>query len=276
MPRRGRRSLAPVDIERGTIGLLPYAAFGTGDPVVALAGLSPVTGVEGDGIVRASVGMFSGLAATRRLVALNRRPGLPRGMTMAQLAAEHADALRDGFDGPVDVIGTSTGGSIAQQLAADHPDVVRRLVLVSSACRLNAQARAFQMRVAVRIRAGAHRQALALTAHDLAPPGRGQFPAAVVGWLLGPLLIRDTAGLDDMATTIEAEDGFDLARCPAISAPTLILAGREDRFYSPALFDETARLIPGAALHVIDGRGHVTVMRDRTFQAELAAFLGAS
>jgi pimeloyl-ACP methyl ester carboxylesterase len=262
-----------MDILRGTIGVLPYAAFGTGAPVVALAGLSPVSGVEGDGIVRASVGMFASLADRRRLVALNRRPGLPRGMTMAQLAAEHADALRAGFAGPVDVIGTSTGGSIAQQLAADHPDVVRRLVLVSTACRLGPDARELQMRVAVRVRAGASRQALALMAHDLVPPGRGQLPAAVVGWLLGPRLVDDPAGLDDMATTIEAEDGFDLARCPPIAAPTLILAGADDRFYSAALFAETADLIARSTLRLIPGRGHITVMRDPRFQAELGAFL---
>ena len=112
-------TLSRVDIERGTIGALPYAAFGTGEPVVALTGLSPVTGVEGDGIVRASVGMLAGVADRRRLGALNRRAGL---------------------------------------LAADHPDVVRRLVLVSTACRLGPHARELQMRVAVRIRAGAHRQ----------------------------------------------------------------------------------------------------------------------
>ncbi len=78
-----------------------------------------------------------------------------------------------------------------------------------------------------------------------------------------------------MATTIEAEDGFDLARCPPVRAPTLILAGRDDRFYAPELFAETAALIPGADLRVFPGRGHITVMRDGTFRAELAAFLEA-
>jgi hypothetical protein len=39
--------------------------------------------------------------------------------------------------------------------------------------------------------------------------------------------------LADMATTIEAEDAFDLATCGSpIRAPTLILAGSADRFYS--------------------------------------------
>jgi pimeloyl-ACP methyl ester carboxylesterase len=54
-----------------------------------------------------------------------------------------------------------------------------------------------------------------------------------------------------MATTIEAEDGFDLSLCRApIKARTLILAGRDDRFYSPQLFKETARLIPDSELRL--------------------------
>jgi surfactin synthase thioesterase subunit len=34
-------------------------------------------------------------------------------MTMAELAGEHADALRDAFAAPVDLVGTSIGSSIA-------------------------------------------------------------------------------------------------------------------------------------------------------------------
>ena len=54
-----------------------------------------------------------------------------------------------------------------------------------------------------------------------------------------------------MATTIEAEDAFDLAKCERpITAPTLIVVGREDRAYSPELFEETARLIAGSDLQM--------------------------
>jgi pimeloyl-ACP methyl ester carboxylesterase len=88
---------------------------------------------------------------------VNRRRGLRRGMSMAELAGEHAEAIRSSLGGPVDVAGISTGGSIAQQLAADHSDLVRRLVLLSSACRLGPEGRALQRRVAARIRRGAHR-----------------------------------------------------------------------------------------------------------------------
>ena len=79
-----------------------------------------------------------------------------------------------------------------------------------------------------------------------------------------------------MATTIEAEDKFDLAGCPTISARTLILAGRDDRFYSPALFEETAALVPSSRLRLFDRRGHVTVMTDPGFRYQMVTFLCTS
>jgi pimeloyl-ACP methyl ester carboxylesterase len=258
-----------VAAERGTYGPLPYAALGAGAPLAVFAGLSPDTGFDGDGLLRASAGPF--LALGRRVVVFNRRPGMPRGMTMAEIAAEHAQALREG-PGGVDVVGISTGGSIAQQVAAEHPDVVDRLVLVSTACRLGEVGRTFQRRAAARVRGGDPRRALAVLASGLVP--RGQVVAGAVGFLLGPRVVG--TDLEDLAVTIEAEDDFDLAACPPIRAPTLILAGRDDRFYTPELFAETARLIPGAELHLIEGRGHITVMNDARFKSALRAFLSHS
>lgn len=263
-----------MEVERGALGRYPFAAVGAGEPVVVLAGLSPVTGVEGGITVRSAVGPFAPLAGRRRLVVLNRRSHLPRGMTMAELASEHAEAIAAGLGGAVDVIGVSTGGSIAQQLAADHPGAVRRLVLVSTACRLGPEGRRAQRQVAARIRARAYRRALVVMGADLVPPRRGRIAAGAVAWLAGPLVVRDRQGLDDMATTIEAEDEFDLADCRApIEAPTLIVAGSDDRFYGRDLFEETARLIPGAQLRVLDGRGHVTVMRDPRLRRALTELL---
>jgi pimeloyl-ACP methyl ester carboxylesterase len=77
-----------------------------------------------------------------------------------------------------------------------------------------------------------------------------------------------------MATTIEAEDAFDLAACPRpIQAPTLILVGSADHWYSRELFAETAALIPGSRLRVFEGRGHVSVYKHPEWAGEVEGFL---
>ena len=109
------------------------------------------------------------------------------------------------------------------------------------------------------------------------PPRRGQIAAAAAAWLAGPRLLAGEDELADMATTIEAEDAFDLAACPnPIRASTLSLAGGADRFYSPELFAETAQLIPDSRLRAFEGRGHITVTMHPEWPNEIEAFLAAS
>jgi pimeloyl-ACP methyl ester carboxylesterase len=263
-----------MEIERGVVGRLPFLAVETGAPMLYIGGLAFQAGVDAPGSERTNASLLAPFATRRRVLFVNRRRGLPRGMSMAELASEHADAIRSLDAGPVDVAGLSTGGSIAQQLAADHPDVVDRLVLLCSACRLGPEGRALQRRVAARIRRGARRQALAVMLAGLVPPRRGQVLAGALGWLAGPRVLAAGDDLADMATTIEAEDAFDLAssRSP-IRAPTLILAGGEDRFYSPELFAETARLIPRSRLRVFEGRGHLTASRHPEWAPEIDRFI---
>jgi pimeloyl-ACP methyl ester carboxylesterase len=147
----------PMPVERGVIGSLPYLGTGSGPTLLFIAGLSPEPGVAATGTERMNASLLKPIAKRRRVLFVNRRPGLPRGMSMADLAGEHAEAIRSLGGGPVDVAGISTGGSIAQQLAADHPDVVDRLLLLSTACRLGPDGRALQRRVAARIRGGSPR-----------------------------------------------------------------------------------------------------------------------
>jgi pimeloyl-ACP methyl ester carboxylesterase len=263
----------PPGVTRGVAGRLPYLAAGAGAPLVFLAGLSPEAGVDSKTMQRVNVASVKPLAAQRRVLFFNRRPGLPTGMPMDEIASEHAHAIRAALGQAVDVLGVSTGGSIAQQLAADHPDVVRRLVLISTACRLGPGGRMLQRRVAAHIRRGANRRALAVMTGGLVPPRRGRIAASAAAWLIAPRLSPND-DLADMATTIEAEDAFDLARCRnPISAPTLILAGGKDPFYSPALFAETARLIPSSRLRVFAARGHITVTTHPETTTEVQRFL---
>jgi pimeloyl-ACP methyl ester carboxylesterase len=209
--------VASVDVRESVIGRYPCLIAGNGDPLVMLAGLSPDTGVGRGPMRRLHEQALRPWTSGRRVFYLNRRAGLPFGLTMPMLAAEHARALRATFGEPVDVLGVSTGGSIAQQLCADHPDVVRRLVLISTGCRLGPSARLAQRRVAARIHAGADRRALAVMAAELVPRWRGHYLAAVLASRFGSRWFS-TSDLRDLAATIDAEDGFDLAHCPTIAS----------------------------------------------------------
>lgn len=262
-----------MEVRETTLGDYPCLVAGSGPPLILLAGLSPDAGVAHGAMRRTHESEMKAWARSRTVYYCNRRPGLPAGLTMSALAAEQAVALRESFAGPVDVLGSSTGGSIAQQLAAEHPDVVRRLALLSTACRLGPVGRRDQRRVAARLRAGALRRAGAVGGAALTPPGPARPVAAVLGWWLGPRVMGP--GAADTIAIIDAEDAFDLARLPAITAPTVLVAGGRDRFYSRELFEETARLIPGCRLELFARRGHVTVATDRRAIATILGFLGA-
>jgi pimeloyl-ACP methyl ester carboxylesterase len=191
---------------------------------------------------------------------------------MADLAQDYADVIRSQFDGPVDILGVSTGGSIALQLAADHPGLVRRLVLVSSAYRLGPRGRAAQRRAAEWLRAGRSRRASAAEMAMLGATTLTQRMLGVVGWVFGTTGLG--AGDPDMLATIDAEDGFDLRdRLGQITAPALVVGGERDAFYGPDLFTETAALIPRGQLMLYRRKGHLGTQLDRRLATDVLAFL---
>jgi pimeloyl-ACP methyl ester carboxylesterase len=255
-------------------GGLPCMVGGSGPPLVVLPGLSaehrnPI------GFDRwMQLGPVSTLARRFRVHVINRRPGLDPGTAMRDLATDVAAALRHEFDEPVAVEGISTGGSIAQQLAVDHPEVVRRLVLVCAACRLGPEGRENQRHLAALTEAGRPRAAWASVGPMLTSNWvSGRFMAAIM-WLVGASIDPDDP--TDMVTTIGAEDRFDLCReLHRISAPTLIVAGGRDRTYSTELFEWTARNIPDARLVLYPYRGHAGIIAQSATQDHILRFLTA-
>ncbi|MGH3462351.1 MAG: alpha/beta fold hydrolase [Kribbellaceae bacterium] len=158
---------------------------GAGPPLVFLPGLTADHGEPLGMDRRFHLLQFRPYTARRRVWWINRRPGLEPGVTMADLAADYASALRSDLRGPADVLGVSTGGSVALQLAVDHPDLVRRLVVVSAAYRLGPGGRAAQRAVAELLRAGRVRQAAATVAAMLGAWPVSRLAYCGLGWLAG-------------------------------------------------------------------------------------------
>ena len=176
---------------------------------------------------------------------------------MSDIAGHLAEAIEHEVGEAVRPQGTSTGGSVALQLAIDHPDLVRRLVVIASAYRLGPRGKALQAEMAALIRAGRKEDVLPYMMTSMMPaPLRGPIRP------LARFATRSMVPADpeDMLVTLEAEYAFDVrADLPRITAPTLVVGGTKDFFYSPELFEETARDVGDGRAHILAGWGHSRV-----------------
>ncbi|MFD5651901.1 3-oxoadipate enol-lactonase [Streptomyces sp. NPDC127039] len=143
--------------------------------------------------------------------------------------------------------GVSLGGAVGLHLAVHHPERVSSLAVVCSSAHFNG-ARPWQERAA-QVRA----------------EGLGRFAdSADARWFTPgftvPRLVRDHREADPAAyaACCDALAAFDLReRVGEISAPTLLVAGREDPATPPAHLREIADAVPGATLTEIPGASHL-------------------
>ena len=250
---------------------LPYARIGNGTRnLVVFDGLDfrhkPPSGLT----LWMTYGYLRGLANDYRVYIVGRRPGLPAGYSLRDMSDDYAVMIENELDGPVDVIGVSTGGGIAQYLAIDHPDLVRRLVLAMTGCRQTEQARQLLRQVADLALKRKRRAAYALLGTAIIRKGLARHVFKWFMWLLAPLLVP--ADPSDGIVEIEADDRYDLSdQLDRIKADTLVIGGEEDFFYA---IRETAGKIPNARLILYPNVGHNAMfVRSRQFGEEIRAFL---
>ncbi|MFC9996536.1 alpha/beta fold hydrolase [Nocardia sp. NPDC127526] len=260
-----------LGVVEGTLGHgLPYLASGSGRPLVFLRWFTPDFANPTGWMRDSELKTLRPFAERFRVYAVNRAPGTSAGTTMADVAAQHADALHAEFGEPVDVIGVSSGGSIALQLAADRPEAVRKLVTVSSGYRLEPHARAAQLNYAEAVAAGRRglHHGAAITIKN---PAFARLAAPLM-WLVDPFVRpKDPAA---MLNFIRAEDGFDLTdRLSEITMPTLVLGGDSDACYPIENFRRTAEGIPDARAIIYPGASHLNAIKDHRLIADVLKFL---
>ncbi|OXM55084.1 alpha/beta hydrolase [Amycolatopsis thailandensis] len=248
-----------------------YLEFGTGRPLVVFRTVLPDSANPTGAARWAEARSLKPLAARFTVLAVGRRPGLEPGVTMADLAAHHAEELRARFDRPVDVLGLSTAGCLALQFAADHPRLVRRLVVGAAGVRLGPDGRRVQREYADLLAAGRYRAAAKALAPTVADSRLGR---VLMAGLLG-LTGGRPADPSGMVAMLRAEDTFDIEdRLGEITAPTLVIAGSRDVLYPPELAERVASGVRHGELEIYEGRRHHTVMTDRRFARDVVDFLG--
>ncbi|MFE7433698.1 3-oxoadipate enol-lactonase [Streptomyces tendae] len=163
--------------------------------------------------------------------------------------------------------GVSLGGAVGLHLAAHHPERVSSLAVVCSSAHFNG-AQPWQERAA-RVR----EEGLAQLAESA--DARWFTPGFSV-----PRLVRDHRDADPgaYAACCDALAAFDLRdRLGEISAPTLLIAGREDPATPPAHLREIADAVPGATLTELPGASHLApAERPEAVLAALRAHFGGT
>jgi 3-oxoadipate enol-lactonase len=236
---------------------LAYRVRGSGDPVFLIGGFT---------MVKESWGLqIQGLARHFRVVTFDNRgvgdTRIPPGpFTVSDMAAD-AVGLMDALDiDAAHVFGVSMGGLIAQLLALDYPDRVRRVVLGGTT--------------------HGGRDAVRPSLEVMEALGKATDPSvpveeAVRHWVpilfskrfireepgrLGEFIrfsVRNWPAPDGAAGQIGALSKFNVRRrLGEIRCPVLAMAGSEDRMMPPENARLLAERIPGAEHYVVEGAGH--------------------
>ncbi len=202
-----------------------------------------------------------------RTVHLICRPvDVASGMSVAELAGWHATALLTRFGGPVDVMGTSAGGVTALQLAMDHPQVVRRLVVCVAASRVSDRGRGDLLRG---VELECQGRSAAWVSSGLVAHGLLRLVVAA-GYRLGGNGRRASG---EMALIAAVQQWDVTERLGEIVAPTFVLGGTRDPLIPPRLAEATAHGIPNARLLLLRGRGHMTALFDPRAMQAIRKFL---
>ncbi|HUW90448.1 MAG TPA: alpha/beta hydrolase [Candidatus Nanopelagicaceae bacterium] len=195
---------------------------------------------------------------------VGRRPNLPDDYLMDKMAEDYAKMIRREFKGPVDVAGVSTGGQIAHFLAADHPDTVRKLVIISAAYRLSEKGVEIERKAADYFQKEKYGKSMAAIMELIYQSGfKGVFIKFFMR-LIGGMMLRKVKYPNDFLVEVKADREMNFKdRLSEIKAPTLILSGELDIGYAADDVRTTAEGIPNSELIFYKGYGHNLAMSNR-------------
>jgi len=254
---------------------LYYEETGSGHPVVFVHGIPTDCRAWGAQVEHFSKGRRM-LAVSRRYAAPNVREGDVSDSTVQNNAADLKGLIEKVAEAPVDLVGHSYGGFISAFLAADHPDLVRNLVLVEPAISTllvadqtsSAQSLGLLLRSPSVALSGRRFQTKSL-GPSLKALDTGQVEKAVEFNVDG---VQDSEGafrrlsegarkmmLDNAKTIAELRTTFPrftAKEAGKISAPTMVVNGQESALWLRRIGELTAKAVPRARRVTVPGARH--------------------
>ena len=261
-PRNGHLSLLT--------GGMDYIRFGSGgNALVMIPGVGDgLKTVKGTALPFAL--MYRKLTKDFTVYVFSRRQTLAPGMTTRDMAEDLNLALEALHLSQAAVVGVSQGGMIAQWLAIDHPDKVRKLTLVVTLSRPNPTIRDVIARWTDMAKRGDYRGLMLDTAERSYSEKRLR-KARLAYRLLGSIgKPRSFERFLIQAASCAAHDAY--AELRRIACPTLVIGGTEDKIVTGEASKEIAGQIPNCALYLYEGLGHGLYEEAPDFLERVRAF----
>jgi pimeloyl-ACP methyl ester carboxylesterase len=205
---------------------------------------------------------------------VGRKENVPEDYTFTDMANDYANMIRKEFKKPVIIMGTSTGGQIALYLAADHPDIVQKLIIISAAYRVSEKGAEIEKEAAEYFKQEKYGKSLATIEELIYSSKIAKVIAKFFTRLLGKYFIGKIKHPNDFLTEVRGDIEMNFKdRLKEIKAPTLILSGDLDIEYTEDLVRTTVEGIPYSKLVFYEGYGHGLAAKWKLLQKDIKQFL---
>ncbi len=239
---------------------LQYIVFGKGTrPLIMIQGLN--TGGIG-GATDSLAFAYRCFAKDFRVYLFDRRPEVWEGITVRDLAADVAAAMDALHLSDACVLGVSQGGMIAQILAIERPDLVRKLVLAVTLCQNNdtvTDAIGTWVRLTEQ---GDYKTLVADMAQRMYSPAYMKRYKPFFPLLTLVQKPRDPRRFITLANSCLTCD--TAAELHKITCPALVIGGAQDKVVGADAAEQLAKAI-GCPLHLYEHLGHAAYEEAKDF-----------
>lgn len=253
---------------------MDYISFGTGDRIlIMLPGLGDaLRSIRGVALPFAFA--YHKYAGDYKVYLFSRKNPLEEGYTIRDMARDQAEAMKILGITKADIIGVSQGGMIAQCLAIDYPELVRKLVLVVTASKQNETIQTVVKGWMELAKANDYKSIMIDTAEKSYSEKHLERHRA-----LYPILGRMGKPKDFNRFLIQADACLhhdvhtELSR---IKCPTFIIGGDKDQIIGVNSASELHEGIAGSQILIYEGFSHGLYEEAPDFFAKVLAFLTES